>query len=73
MRFFRSPPASAGVQAAAELARLAALLDLDRNREAAGAADARAFGKLRPSQAPAGGEQRQGLEEIGLAGAVLAA
>ncbi len=58
---------------AAELARLAALLHFDRNGEAAGAAHARAFGKLRPSQAPARGEQRQGLEEIGLAGAVLAA
>ena len=52
---------------------LAVLLDLDRQREAAGAADPRAFGELRPAQAAPGSEQRQRFEEIGLAGAVLAA
>ena len=53
--------------------RLALLLDFDRERKAASAARACAFGELRPAQAPPRREQRERLEEIGLAGAVLAA
>ena len=59
--------------AGAQLMSLAVLLDFDRQREAAGAADPRAFRELRPASAASRGEQRQRFEEIGLAGAVLAA
>ena len=57
----------------AELMDCAFVLDLDRDRESAGAADPRAGRELGAAQAAAGREQRQGLEQIGLAGAVLAA
>ena len=49
------------------------LFHLHGKREPAGAAGAGALRKLRAAQAAAGREQRQRLEEIGLAGAVLAA
>ncbi len=49
------------------------LLDLDRESKSARAAAPRAFRKLRPAQAASRSKQRQRLEEIGLAGAVLAA
>ena len=52
---------------------LAVQFDLDRQGKAAGAAGPGALGKLRPAQATAGRQQRQRFEEIGLAGAVLAA
>ena len=43
---------------------LAVLLDLDRQRKAAGAADPGAFCELRPAQAASGREQRQRFKEI---------
>ena len=67
------PVAVARLEADAELMDRAVVLDLDRDREAAGAADPRAGRKLGAAQAAAGREQRQRLEQIGLAGAVLAA
>ena len=74
MRILRSaPPPSRRAPAGAELTGLAVRLHFDRKREPAGAADARAIGELGPPQAPARREQRQGLEQIGLAGAILAA
>ena len=75
MRFLRSapPPLSPGAPGRAELAALAVLLDLDRQREAARAVAPRAIRKLGPAKAATRREQGQRLEEIGLAGAVLAA
>ena len=52
---------------------LAVLLDFDRERKAAAAADARAFLKLSPAKAAPGSKERDRFEEIGLARAVLAA
>ena len=63
----------AALPARAELVGLAVLLDFGGERKAAGAADPRAFRKLRPAQPAPGREQRQRFEEIGLARAVLAA
>ena len=51
----------------------AVLLHLDRKPKPAGAANPRAFGELGAPEAAPWREQRQRLEEIGLAGAVLAA
>ena len=65
--------AVARFEADAELMDRAFVLDLDRDRESAAAADPRAGGEFGAAQAAAGREQRQGLEQIGLAGAVLAA
>ena len=65
--------AVARLEADAELMDRAFVLDLDRDRKAAASADPRAGCELGAAQAAAGGEQRQGLEQIGLAGAVLAA
>ena len=74
MRFSRSgAPRVARVETDAELAGAPLVLDLDRDREAARPADARASGELGAAQAAARREQRQRLEQIGLAGAVLAA
>ena len=51
-------------------ARLA--LDFKRHREAAGTVFARHFLEVGAAQAPAGGEERQGFEQIGLARAIVA-
>ena len=74
MRLRRSAASPlARLQARAELAHDALLLDLDRNGEAARPADARASGELGAPEAAPRREQRQGFEEIGLSRAVLAA
>ena len=56
----------------AELRRYAVGLDINRDREAAGAATPRAFADLRPPQTAAGRKHRERLEHIGLARAILA-
>ena len=56
----------------AHRADLALLLHFDGDREAAGAVEAGAIGKLRPPEAASGREQRKRLQKVGLAGAVLA-
>jgi hypothetical protein len=70
---FRFVAIGARPPARAKLMGVAVLLDLDRQRKAAGGADPCAFLKLRSAQAAPGGEKRQRFEEIGLARAVLAA
>jgi class 3 adenylate cyclase/tetratricopeptide (TPR) repeat protein len=59
------------VEADAKLDAMASCLDLDRDGEAAAAADPRALGELGPPEAATGREQRQRLKDVGLAGAVL--
>ena len=74
MRLSRSrEPSRLAFQPGAELTRSAFVLDLDRNREAARPADARASGELGAPEPSPRREQRQGFEEISLARAVLAA
>ncbi len=48
------------------------ILDLDRDGPAATAAVPRAVGEFRPAETAARGEEGQGLEQVGLAGAVEA-
>jgi hypothetical protein len=60
------------LQPGAEPARRALVGEQDRNCKAAGAARARAIGHLRATQPAPWREQRERLDEIGLAGAVLA-
>ena len=70
----RRTKAVAGVEARAELhlrQDFAAVLEFQRNGPAAGAALARAIGKLRAAQAAAWREERQGFEQVRLAGSVM--
>ncbi len=61
-----------GLEAVAELGRLSASLDFDRDRKAAGAMVSRAKSDLRAAQPATGREHRKSFENIGLAGAVFA-
>jgi len=56
----------------AELRRRCIRLEFDRDREAARAVTTRAIGEFGAAQAPAGREQRQRLEDIGLPRAIVA-
>ncbi len=64
--------AAGRLQSMAELRDGAIGDELDRDRETAGALPPRAIGQLRPAQPAPGREQRQRLENIGLAGPILA-
>src|SRR5205085_10544923 len=60
------------VEPSAEAVLAVGGVERDRGRERARPRKARHVGELRPAQAPAGREQRQRLEEVRLAGPVLA-
>ena len=73
MRYLREAAAPfCRLDPGAELNVAGRRLDLDRDREAAGAPVSRAIGKFGAAQAPAGRQQRQGFERIGLPRAIVA-